>query len=245
MMPILVMSVISLSGCASTQHKNLSSENDTLETVNRASFVGTEFIDKYIIKPVAEKYVEITPPIYRTKVTNFFGNATYLNVAINAFLQGKFKQGLSDTGRFATNSIFGVAGLFDVATGMGLEEHEDDIGKTLTTWGVTSGPYIYVPIFGPYTARNTTDIASSMLLSPLRIVVSGVYWPFTVLDAINTRANLLETTRLRDTVAVDAYAFTREAYLQQREYFLYGDDPPASDQEELFDFDDDGTLHIE
>ncbi|MGH8511313.1 MAG: MlaA family lipoprotein, partial [Gammaproteobacteria bacterium] len=63
---------------------------------------------------------------------------------------------------------------------------------------------------------------------------------------INTRANLLEATRVRDEAAVDAYSFTREAYRQKRINAIYDGDPPVENLDEFFEGDgtEDGVLMI-
>ena len=234
-------------GCATTQVSN--GDPDPLEPVNRVSFDFTETIDKALIKPVAEIYVDVTPELMRTGITNFFDNLAYLNVILNSFLQGKLDQGLSDATRFIFNSTIGLAGLVDVATPMGLPEHEEDFGQTLAVWGAGGGAYLYIPMSGPNSARDLPDMATSTFTNPL-FYVSGVFWPLTVVKLINTRANLIEATNIRDEAAVDPYSFTREAYLQKRRYLIYDGNPPPEGYDDIFENaggggENTGTLVIE
>ncbi len=238
------------SGCASTQSKGAEANNDKLEPVNRVFFNLNETLDKFLLKPVAEPYAKYTPAIYRSGVTNFFDNLTYLNVILNSFLQGKFKQGLSDVARFIINSTIGIAGLNDIATSMGLERHNEDLGQTLAVWGAGLGSYLYIPLQGPDTVRNVPNIATSTLLNPLTYITSVILFPISALNIINTRANLLEATNIRDEAAIESYTFTREAYLQQRENLIYGGNPPIEGYDDIFDDFGDGdsdgaTLSIE
>lgn len=239
-----------LSGCASTQTKESADNNDPLEPINRISFNFNETLDQYLLKPIAEPYAKYTPEIYRSGITNFFDNLTYLNVVLNSFLQGKFVQGLSDTTRFIVNSTIGFAGLNDIATPMGLEKHKEDLGQTLAVWGVGQGSYLYIPLMGPNTIRNVPDIASSTLLNPLTYITSAILFPVSALNLINTRANLLEETNIRDEAAIEPYSFTREAYLQQRENLIYDGNPPLEGYDDIFEDVGDGasdssTLSIE
>ena len=236
-----------LSGCASTQTVDGEPNVDPLESVNRASYSINDVLDNTILKPVAKTYVAITPAPVRIGITNFFDNLYYLNVILNSLLQGKLNQFFSDTARFLTNTTLGIAGLFDVATGMGFEAHREDLGQTLATWGVGQGAYLYIPfIKGPDTARNLPDMASSTLLSPLTYVSSVILWPVTALSLINTRANLLDDTNIRDEAALDPYSFTREAYLQQRQYLIYDGNPPTEGYDAIFEeLDEDSSLRIE
>lgn len=235
---IAILSIVT--GCATTQTSDGVGDDDPLEEGNRVFFNINETLDKHLLKPVAEKYVEITPVVVRTSVTNFFDNLAYLNVILNDFLQGKFNQGVTDMLRFTYNSIFGIAGLFDVSTGIGMPANNEDFGQTLAVWGFDRGSYLYIPLFGPNTVRGSTDIATSTYTNPFFYLSSTILWPFTAVNAVNSRANLLEASNIRDEAALDPYTFTREAYLQQREYKIYDGNPPATGYDDIFsDLDED------
>lgn len=246
---LIFIGILSIAtGCATTQTSEGVGDPDPFEPANRVFFDVNETLDKHLLKPIAEAYVEITPVVVRTSVTNFFDNLTYLNVILNAFLQGKFDQGLSDMTRFIFNSTVGIAGLFDVATPMGLPEHDEDFGQTLAVWGVDKGSYLYIPLLGPNTARDTTDFVPSTLLNPFFYVSNALLFPVSALNTINSRANLLEASDLRDEAAIDPYAFTREAHLQQREYLIYDGNPPIIGYDDIFSENGDnesGVLIIE
>jgi phospholipid-binding lipoprotein MlaA len=237
---IFALLLVSLgSGCASTQTKGAETNNDTLEPVNRASFGLNETLDKYIVKPIAEPYAKYTPKVYRSGITNFFNNVTYLNVVLHSFLQGKFGQGFSGITRFVVNSTLGIGGLNDIATPMGLPKHNEDFGQTMATWGVGQGSYFVVPLQGPNTLRNTPDMLTRALLNPFFYISSAILWPVAALDLINHRANLLEATNLRDEAAIEPYTFTREAFLQHRQNLIYDGNPPVEGYDDIFDFEDD------
>lgn len=248
---VLVLIIILLSGCATTGQQETTSSTqdneDPIEPVNRASFTFNETLDQYIMKPIASGYVQVTPKLARSGVTNFFNNLSYLNVMINSFLQGKIDDGLSDMTRFIFNSTIGLGGLVDVATPMGLERHNEDTGQTLAVWGAEQGPYLYLPIFGPDTVRDIPNRATSYLLNPLTYVSGTILFPVTALNVINQRANLIEATNFRDEAAVDTYTFTREAYLQRRNYLIHDGNPPTEGYDDLFDYpeDEESRLIIE
>ena len=236
------------SGCATTNSKEagIQPNPDPLEPANRAFFGLNESLDKYFMRPVANAYVDVTPQPFRTGVTNFFDNLSYLNVVLNSFLQGKFDQGFSDTFRFVVNSTVGIGGLLDVATPMGMEKHEEDLGQTLAVWGLGQGSYLYIPVQGPNTVRNLPNYATSYFLNPLTYVSGTILFPVAALNIINARANLLEATNIRDEAAVDSYSFTREAYLQRRNYLIYDGNPPMEGYDDIFEDNDDGdVLHIQ
>lgn len=232
---LLLITIGLFAGCASTGGQQGAASPDPIEPANRAFFNFNEGLDKAIIKPIARGYRNITPEPVRESVTNFFDNLAYLNVILNSFLQGKFSQGFSDAGRFIMNSTIGVAGLFDVATEAGMPAHDEDLGQTLATWGVERGTYLYLPVQGPNTARNLPNIVTSILLNPLTYVSGTVLFPVAALNIVNLRADLLDATDFRDEAAVDPYSFTREAYLQQREYLIHDGNPPTEGYDDIFD----------
>ncbi len=236
-LPIIITLILIniTSGCTSTQIKDDNSNNDTLEPINRVAFDFNEVLDQSIMKPVAESYAKHTPTIYRSGITNFFDNLSYFNVILNSFLQGKFAQCLSDAARFIINSTIGIGGLNDIATTMGLEKHNEDFGQTLAIWGVSQGSYLYIPLQGPNTIRNVPDIATSTFSNPLTYIASAILLPISALNIVNTRANLLDATHIRDESAIEPYIFTREAYLQQREYVIYNGNPPVESYDDIFD----------
>ncbi|MEQ9562715.1 MAG: VacJ family lipoprotein, partial [Woeseiaceae bacterium] len=124
-------------------------------------------LDEVTLKPIAKGYQAAVPQVVRTGIGNFSSNLrTPLNI-INQFLQGKGRNGLSETGRFLANSTFGLGGLLDVATDMGLEKKNEDFGETFAVWGVPDGPYVVVPFLGPRTLRDAMAIPLNFLADPL------------------------------------------------------------------------------
>ncbi len=220
------------SGCATTRSNP---EVDPLEPVNRGFYNINEKLDKYFMKPVAKGYKYITPKPVRTGVTNFFDNLFYPNVIVNDFLQGKFRQGFRDFARLFVNTTIGIGGLFDQATSAGLVRHQEDLGQTLATWGIGQGPYLVIPLLGPSTARDVTDLAPSTFLNPLFYIESAIIYGVGGLSVINERANLLEATEIRDEAALDPYTFTREAFLQRRQDLIYDGNPPVEELEDFFE----------
>ena len=129
---------------------------------------------------------------------------------------------------------------------MGMEKHEEDLGQTFAVWGIEQGSYLYIPVQGPNTVRNLPNYATSYFLNPLTYVSGTILFPVAALNIINARANLLEATNIRDEAAVDSYSFTREAYLQRRNYLIYDGNPPMEGYDDIFEDNDDGdVLHIQ
>lgn len=227
-MVILVAVIGLVLGCASTPRE--ADNVDPWEGFNRKIYAFNDKLDDVVLKPVAETYEDITPQPVRNRVTDFFANLSYVNVILNDFLQGKVEQGVADTTRLVYNSVFGVAGLFDVASHMGLPPNDEDFGQTLGVWGFGAGAYLMLPVFGPSTLRDAPDLGVSALTSPLTYVDNAaVTVPLAVLDGVDTRARASGAFAFINEAALDPYIFMREAYLQRRAFLIYDGNPPQPD----------------
>ena len=231
-----------LAGCASTPAIQSDDARDPYEGMNRNFYNFNDSIDRNFFEPVARGYVKITPDPIRAGVTKFFGNVSYINIIANDLLQGKVGQLAKDTGRFVVNSTVGIGGLFDPATSFGMPEHDEDLGQTFGTWGMGEGAYLVLPLMGPNSFRDLPNSASSILLNPLTYMNGIVTLPLGVLNAVNTRANLLEASSIRDQAALDPYTFVREAYRQQREYKIFDGNPPGDGFEDYVEGDADAAI---
>lgn len=228
---LMLMSIALVAGCATTQQTERVAKIDPFESMNRAVFTFNENADEYVIKPVAEAYQFVLPEFVRTGVTNFFSNIGDVFVAVNNLLQGKPGNAANDIGRFLVNSTIGILGLFDVATEAGLEKNKEDFGQTLGVWGVPSGPYVVLPLFGPSSVRDTAglvvDIKTDFILNSDHLNHDQKVGS-TVLRVVNQRANLLNASQLLEDAAFDKYSFLRDSYLQRRHNQVYDGNPPLS-----------------
>ena len=228
---LICVGIALMAGCATTQQTERVAKIDPFESVNRAVFTFNENADEYVIKPVAEAYQFVLPEFVRTGVTNFFSNIGDVFVAVNNLLQGKPGNAANDIGRFLVNSTIGILGLFDVATDAGLEKNKEDFGQTLGVWGVPSGPYVVLPLFGPSSVRDTAglalDIKTDFILNSNQLNHDQKVGS-TVLRVVNQRANLLEASQLLEDAAFDKYSFLRDSYLQRRRNQVYDGNPPLS-----------------
>lgn len=230
-----------LLGCSSMSKKDAADIDpiDPHEDINRVSYNFTDKVDRMLFEPVADAYADYVPDAAQRSIGNFYDNLSYPNVVLNAFLQGKVKQGFFDGLRFAVNSTIGMLGLFDMATHMGLEKHDEDFGQTLAVWGFDSGSYLFIPILGPSSKRDVigvpVTVVTNMLFYAGYVVGAPVFIPLSVLGAIDKRARLAGPMRIRDQAALDPYLFVREASLQQREFLIYDGNPPLKlYDEEIF-----------
>lgn len=217
----LLAGVLVLAACASPAN-----HYDPLESVNRPIYQFNVAADKVLLKPVAKAYRAVTPQFVQTGVHNFYENIDDVFTIINGALQGKAKQAGSDTLRVLLNTTVGVVGLVDVASHVGLEKHDEDVGQTLGYWGVGSGAYVMLPFMGPSTLRDLSHFPLRFVLSPIGEVE---YIPLRNtlygLSLVDTRAQLLDYDALLDD-AFDPYSFVRDSYLQQRYNKVWDGNPP-------------------
>ena len=202
---------VALSGCATGP------ANDPFEKYNRGTTDFNESLDAMVLKPVAEVYRDVTPPLARTGVSNFFSNLGDAWSFVNNLLQLRAEPALNSLVRFNVNTLFGLAGVLDIASEMGVERYRQDLGQTLDHWGVPTGAYLVLPVLGPSTVRDALTLPieqSASLLGQIdpRAARNSLY----VLKAVNTRSNLLRASAVLDGAALDKYSFTRDAYMSVR-----------------------------
>lgn len=207
----LMASCLLAGGCATAQ------KPDPLEPVNRKFFAFNEGLDKVVLKPVASAYEAVVPSPARTGVSNFFSNLSDPWSAVNLMLQGRFREGASDLGRFGTNTTVGMLGFVDFASDWGMPRHGEEFGRTLGAWGVGTGAYLVLPLFGSSDLRDAAASPLDSIGSPLGYVGNvPTRNTLTVLKAVDKRAKFLDAGRLVDEISLDKYAFVRDAYLQRR-----------------------------
>jgi len=205
-------------GACATPMAERSDPRDPYENLNRKVFTVNQVFDQILLKPVAKGYSNYVPDFIQTTVGNFFGNLADVWTAVNNFLQGKLREGMQDTGRVAVNTVFGVAGLADVATKLGIPKHQEDFGQTLGVWGVKPGPYVMLPLFGPSTLRDAVAKPLDLYVDPVNLASSAdVEFSLRAMRLVDDRARLLPTTDMIEKVALDPYQFVRDAHFQQRD----------------------------
>lgn len=228
---LVLVLLLTLGGCATIKDARggPGARLDPWENWNRKVFSFNESLDVNVLKPIATGYAKVVPQLVRRGIDNFFSNAADAWSAINNVLQGKPEPALQDLVRVTTNTVFGIFGIFDIASEMGLEHHYEDFGQTLGRWGFGAGAYIVWPVLGPSTVRDSIALPADRWFSSPALYIGDGRWKLgiTALQLINTRANLLGATRLLDDIALDKYSFVRDAYLQRRRSLVFDGDAPS------------------
>lgn len=235
---VLLACLTMLAACATAPDKKAEAHpDDPYEGFNRAMYRFNDAVDRAVLKPVSKGYQAVTPEPVQAGISNFFTNLAGPIVIVNDLLQAKFLQALADTGRFVVNTTVGIGGLFDPASKLGLEAHNEDFGQTLGAWGVPSGPYLVLPFLGPSTIRDTAGLYPDYHADPLSYYDNDPErYQLWALRLIDLRAGLLELDpQIQESF--DPYAFIRDAYLQRRKFLVYDGNPPVDYPDYLLEDD--------
>jgi phospholipid-binding lipoprotein MlaA len=225
---VVALTAALLAGCAASP-----SRVDPFEPMNRGMFEIHDAVDTAVMRPAIQMYIDVVPAPVREAVSNFFNNIDDMISVVNDVLQWKLDKAGNDMGRVMLNTGFGLGGLVDLASMIGIERGNEDFGQTFAVWGFDQGPYLFVPIFGPTTFRDGAGWIARVAVGPVgyipdvavRNILYGV-------GAVDIRAQVTEATKLVDTAALDRYLFIRNAYLQRRRYLVYDGKPPPEPEEE-------------
>ncbi len=234
---IIATAMLSLLNACATTHGN--DPKDPWEGWNRGAQSFNDGLDNYVMKPLAKGYDWVMPGFAHHGVTNFFSNLDDIGVTANDVFQGKFSQSGLDGARLLVNTTAGVGGLIDVGTMIDLPKHNEDFDQTLGIWGVSAGPYLVLPFFGPSSPRGVFGLIGDAAMNP--ISYTGIYFGTTtyvsyavsgglgVLKAVDTRANNLGLEKVISEAAIDRYEFFKNAYISRRNYLIHDGNVPEED----------------
>jgi phospholipid-binding lipoprotein MlaA len=225
----LALALLAVAGCSTINaaRGGPGQRLDPWEQWNRKVFNFNEDLDRTVLQPVAVAYTDVVPQPIRVGVANFYNNFADAWSAINNLLQGKIEAAFEDGTRVGTNTVFGLFGVLDVASEMGLDHHYQDFGETLARYGVGPGAYMVLPVLGPSTVRDTAALPVNWKGAPPAFFSDiGTQVGLTALQIVNTRSSLLGATRVIDDIALDKYTFIRDAYLQRRGALIFDSDAP-------------------
>jgi phospholipid-binding lipoprotein MlaA len=215
-------------------------ESDPWESLNRKTFAFNETLDRYALEPAAKAWDFVFPDIVEKGIENLLDNVNVPIVGIHNLLQGKPGAAHEDLVRFVANTIFGLGGLFDVASMDDIPKNDEDWGQTLAVWGVKSGPYLELPFFGPSTPRSAVGLAADTFSAPYSYFIP--FWSsatITGTQILNTRAKYLDQIANERRDAFDWYVFRRNAYLQNLDNKVRDGVRLDSDNDEnLYHYDD-------
>lgn len=231
---LLLCASFGLTGCSTLHLSSYTQQKDPFEPLNRKLYALNDMADRAVVKPLAQGYAEAAPQPVKTVVNNFFSNLDDVTVTVNDLLQLKFRQAASDGSRVLFNTTFGLGGLLNVTER--LEKHHEDFGQTLGYWGVPSGPYLFLPGWGPSSVRDGVGLYADSFPSAIgnvpHVPTRNTLW---AMRSFNARVNLLEQEQVLDDATVDRYSFIRDAYLMHRQSQVYDGNPPRIRYEDEFE----------
>ena len=244
---ILVCVLILLQGCSTVETQDINAEPatytleslgvtenmtyavdvyDPWEGMNRSIYNFNAQLDDYLLLPVIEGYRSYIPLFLRHGIHNFYLNLTSFNHTFNAALQFKGKTTANNGMRFIANTTIGLLGVFDVATGMGYPMIQEDFGQVLGYWGVSEGPYLVLPFFGPSNLRDTTGLVTDFFIADIYLNAFGMNgserWVYFYYGLMGVEKRDTIDFRYYDSLTPFEYDFIRMMYTAQRQ-ILIGD----------------------
>jgi len=192
-------------------------EQDPWESFNRSIYAFNDFVDIWFLRPVASGYRTVTPDFVDRSVSNVFRNIGDVLSLANTILQLKHERAAETTTRIIFNTIFGLGGIFDVATKWGIPRQREDFGQTLVYWGAPEGNYLMLPLLGPATVTDALGYIPDGFINPVNRLESPELFYASGVEIVDQRADLIPGENL---IVGDKYVFIRNAYLQQRRHVI-------------------------
>ncbi len=214
--------------------------SDPLEPINRGLYALHTVLDKALVRPVMLVYITVLPGPLRTGLGNVVGNLGEPITFVNDVLQVRPRAASRTLTRFATNSVLGVGGVFDLAASAGYQRHYSDFGQTLGRYGVGAGPFLFIPVLGPSTLRDVSGRVVDRYADPVNMIhYNGdeyVRYGRAVVTGLELRATFDREIQELGTTATDPYVTLRSAYLQNRQNFIRGGELEEEDVQALPSF---------
>ncbi len=221
---------VTLQGCATVAQPD---SRDPLESVNRTVFGFNDAVDRAVLKPVATVYKHTLPSWARTGINNFFANLDDVWAAVNSALSLRGQAFGDSVGRVMVNTTLGLGGLIDVASELNIDKHKATFNTTLGRWGVGAGPYVVLPLLGPFTLREVAALPVDRQGNLVNQVPDeATRTGLTLVDVVDTRSTFLDSEGVVNGAALDRYSFIRDSYLQRQRYQVYDGNPPDEDPQE-------------
>lgn len=192
---------------------------DPLQPLNRQIFAVNDALDRAIVRPIAVEYKEKIPSPIRDSYSGFRKNLGEPWNAVNQLIQGRPGRAAKTLGRFTINTVT-TLGFADPASRLGLVTEDENFGTTLGYWGVPSGPYLVLPIFGPSTFRDGFGLVVDGYARPKRYILEdeeGLYWAEQTLRGIDVRSQLID---IEGAIQGDKYSSIRDIYLQRKNFII-------------------------
>ncbi len=196
--------------------------DDPREAQNREIHAFNKAMDRAIVKPLSGSGEGAAP--LRQGVANLAANLDGPGDVLNGLMQGRPHHAAQNGLRFAFNTVFGLGGLFDPATAIGLPARPTDFGETLHVWGLPEGGYAEAPFIGPSTNRDLLGKMVDAAVNPWGNILPRR--EANAVTGLRVAGKLAARGEYADTVdevlydSADSYAQSRLIYLQNRRHQL-------------------------
>lgn len=229
-----------LAGCATTPIPPEERDpRDPWEAYNREAYKFNSEIDRRVIRPVAKGYQTVTPPPLQRGISNFFTNIRSPVDIANLLLQGRPADAGTQLKRFFVNTVYGIGGLFDVASAGDIEHYSEDFGQTMATWGWEESRFVILPLLGPATIRDGTGrIVDSGTDVLTRLAVEETSLALVGLNVIQGRVSMFPLDEQIEA-AFDPYVYVRDGWLQRREFQISNGENTIPDYDSFLEDGDD------
>lgn len=251
---LLLLPLLGLAACATPRAGDLDQAAlDPWEKTNRRIFALNNGIDRYALRPAANVYRAVVPRPARNGIHNALSNYNEPLNFTNAVLQGKISGAFRVLDRFIVNSTVGLGGLVDVASGIGRPEENHDYGQTFAVWGIESGPFLMLPLFGPSTVRDGVGTVLDLAANPADlsrnwIANPSIFWRLgqASTQVVDLRARVSDQGADKMMAdSLDAYTLVKSAWLQRRLSQIWDGNPPVKDEDFLDELPADDPTPLE
>jgi phospholipid-binding lipoprotein MlaA len=137
---------------------------DPLELFNRAMFAFNRAVVDYVVDPLVQNVGPTIPKSTQAGLRNMYSNLTEVEFLLNGLLRADLGAAATSAGRFVVNSTVGLAGVFDIATSMGMKRQTSDFGGSLCQTGLPPGPYLVLPFVGATNLIAAPALAAGVAL---------------------------------------------------------------------------------
>ena len=207
-------------GVEDTVESPLTRAYDPWEPFNRRVYAFNAQFDRFVWLPIVRGYQWLLPDYIEERVSDWLHNQYEVRNILASLFQLKVESTAIGLQRLVFNSTFGVLGLWDVATALGINERREDFGQVFGHWGAGPGPYLVLPFLGPSSLRDGLGVIPDFAViivawDPILPDNKGFSYGSLALAAINARR--VVPFRYYETGSPFEYELIRSLFLTKRE----------------------------
>lgn len=139
-----------------------------LDLVNCQHMRFNDWLAVRVADPMARAYNWTVPKWGQRRVSSVLRNLAGPRDIVHSLLQGKLHRASVHLARFVADSVFGVAGLFEVGVPIfRLRAPPETANETLGVYRVGTGPFLILPFIGETSPRGLVGSVADAVLHPL------------------------------------------------------------------------------